>query len=418
MIRRPHVLVANVHFAPNTYGGATIVAEQVSHALVRDHGFRVTAISSVSRGDLMPYALIKSEHQGIVNYLINLPAGRSYAETYDNPQVTEVVSRLIRRLEPDLMHVHCVQDIGAGVIHAARRQGVPVILSVHDFWWICERQFMIRTDGAYCGQDPVSIENCQGCIDNMSRARTRDAVLREAAASADLITFPSRFADGLARRSGLGAGASMIWTNGVHLPGPGFFEAQARRRANGRLAFGFVGGPSPIKGWPLIRRAFEQLRTDTAFDGYLVDGSLDGSWWRDIDISRMTGNWQVVNRFEQDEMDDFYGRIDVLLFMSQWKETFGLTIREALVRGIRVIQTDSGGTTEHPAADPARLIPIGAGPDRLVEEVQRILATPDDHPRPLSLPSFGEQATEMAIRMRELLGGGTLLPVRLNFPLS
>ncbi len=405
MTRQPHVLVVNIYFAPYTYGGATVVAEQVARALTRDHGFRVSAVSAFSRGDLAPYALIKTETDGIVNYLINLPHGRPYAETYDNPQVTELLDRLIRRLGPDLLHVHCVQDIGAGVIHAARRQNLPVILSTHDFWWICERQFMIRMDGTYCAQDPIAIENCRGCIDNMSRARTRDSILREAAASADLITFPSHFAHDLSQRSGLGARASMVWENGVHLPGPGFFQAQARRRAGGRLAFGFVGGPSQIKGWPIIRQAFERLKTDVAFDGYLVDGSLDGSWWRGVDISGMVGNWQVVERFDQDTLDDFYARIDVLLFMSQWKETFGLTIREALARGIRVIQTDSGGTTEHAAADPARLIPIGAGPQRLMAEIERVLAAPEAHPQPLAVTSFAEQASGMAAQMRKLIAG-------------
>ena len=44
------------------------------------------------------------------------------------------------------------------------------------------------------------------------------------------------------------------------LPGPGFFEAQARRRAKSpRTVFGFVGGPSQIKGWPVMRAAFERL---------------------------------------------------------------------------------------------------------------------------------------------------------------
>ena len=111
-----HVMVINVFFAPYSYGGATIVAEEVARALHRDHGLQITAISAMSRADLPPYMVMRSERDGIANYLINLPQGRSYAEAYDNPQVTEAVAELIRSLSPDLVHVHCVQDIGAGVI--------------------------------------------------------------------------------------------------------------------------------------------------------------------------------------------------------------------------------------------------------------------------------------------------------------
>jgi glycosyltransferase involved in cell wall biosynthesis len=50
--------------------------------------------------------------------------------------------------------------------------------------------------------------------------------------------------------------------------------------------------------------------------------------------------------YSQKGLDDFFASIDVLLFPSQWKESFGLTIREALVRDVWIISTDAGGVTE------------------------------------------------------------------------
>lgn len=400
----PHILVINVFFAPYSYGGATVVAEEVVRELRREHGFQVTAISATSRADMPAYSLLKTEVDGIANYLINMPFGRPYAELYDNSHVTEAIDGLMQTLAPDVVHLHCLQDIGAGVIAAAKRRGLPVVLSTHDFWWLCERQFMIRMDGRYCGQDPVRIEACRGCVDDMRRARSRDGVLKAAASQADLITYPSEFARGLCERSGLSAVDSMVWQNGVRLPTPAFFEAQARRRAkNDRLVFGFVGGPSHIKGWPIIRRAFERIGRDD-FAGLLVEGSLDGSWWQDVKLSKLQGDWEVYPRFSQNELDDFYAQIDVLLFLSQWKETYGLTVREALARGIRVIQTDSGGSTEHAAVDPERLLPIGAGADQLIAEIERMLETPKDHPAPQHVTSFADQAKEIAVQMRSLMG--------------
>lgn len=399
----PHVLVINIYFAPYTYGGATVVAEQVAKALKQDHGFQITAISAMSRADLTPYSVVKTEQDGIPNYMINLPFGRPYAETYSNPQVTEVVDRLMYRLEPDLVHLHCLQDIGAGVLGAAKRQGRPVILSTHDFWWLCERQFMIRMDGQYCRQDPINIDNCRGCVDNLPRARSRQNTLRAEANQADLLTFPSAFAKELSEKSGLRGRDSLVWSNGVHLPKPDFADKQKARRADApQLAFGFVGGPSQIKGWPVIRQAFEQLKSDQPFEVFVVDGSLDGSWWKNTDFSKLAGRWHVVPRFSQEDMDDFYSKIDVLLFMSQWKETFGLTIREALARGIRVIQTDSGGTTEHAHADPSRMLAIGDGPERLIPELERILAEAGSHPAPAAVTSFADQASVLAERIQQL----------------
>lgn len=400
----PHVVVINIYFAPYTYGGATVVAEEVARNLRTEHGYRVTAISAMSRADMDAYAITKSEVDGIPNYLINLPYGRPYTETYDNAQVTKAVDGLLQSLSPDLVHVHCLQDIGAGVIGAAKRRGLPVILSTHDFWWLCERQFMIRTEGRYCAQDPIDIENCRGCVDDLSRARIRQNVLMGEASQADLLTFPSQFAHDLSTRSGLTATSSKVWTNGVHVPKADFFDRQEKRRVERkRLAFGFVGGPSLIKGWPIIRQAFAQLKTEQDFDVFLVEGSLDGSWWANETFLDLPGNWQVVPRFAQEDMDDFYAQIDVLLFMSQWKETFGLTIREALARGIRLIQTDSGGTTEHEKVDPNRLLPIGAGPEQLVVELERVLAEADGHPAPVAVVSFADQAEALHEEIQSVL---------------
>ncbi len=387
-----HVLTANVFFSPHSYGGATVVAEQVAQELVRRHGCRVSAVSAMTRPELTAYAVMKVEKNGVQNYMINLPPHRSYAESYDNPQVTQIVAGLLDVLQPDLVHGHCLQDIGAGLLPLVRRRGLACVLSVHDFWWLCEHQFMIRPSQRYCGQDPIRIEDCRGCVDNLSRARARHSTLLSAAAQADLITFPSRFARDLSVRSGMTAPRMAVWENGVLLPGPGFFEAQAARRSRDpRLVFGFLGGPSQTKGWPVVKAAFETLgRGD--FAGYLVDGSLKDSWWRGHDISKLRGDWRIHPRFDQDQMDAFYARIDVLLFLSQWKETFGLAIREAAARGIRVLQTDSGGTTEWDGASRDEMLAIGDGPDRLRAAVLRELERPRRGTAPLAVASYADQA--------------------------
>lgn len=399
----PHILLVNVFFAPFSYGGATVVAEQVAKSLIRRGKARITAVSLISRADLAPYAVIKSEKDGIANYLINVPHGRGYREIYDNPAVTAELERLIDRLVPDLMHVHCIQEIGAGILQAAKGRGLPVVLSVHDFWWICDRQFMIRVDHRYCGQNPVRIDACRGCVEDFDAAKTRFDYLSAQGALADIVTYPSRFALELSEASGFAPGRGVVWENGVRQPGDGFGAMQAARRAaDPRLVFGFVGGPSQLKGWPVIRQAMADLDRDD-FRVVVVEGSLDGSWWAGHDLSDLPGDWQVHPRFSQDSMDEFYAGIDILLFMSQWKETFGLAIREALARGIGVIQTDSGGTTEHGAVPPERLIPIGAGAEVLRPQLDAALAA---HPAPAQVhevASFDDQADRFAKMIRPLL---------------
>lgn len=409
MTRQLHLLVVNVLFAPNTYGGATHVAEQVAAELVRRHDVRVTAVSAMSRAEYAPYAVMKAERDGIVNHLINLPASRSPTEIYNNPLVAERVSAIVRDCTPDLAHVHCVQDIGANLLTTLQALALPVVLSIHDFWWLCERQFMIRPDGRYCGQDPINIEGCRGCVSDFPAAAERHHYLGRQAATADLVTYPSRFALDLCERSGLAPDHGVVWPNGIVPPAADFAVRQkARRDRDPRVAFGFVGGPSPIKGWPIIQDAFRALGRDDCV-GYLVDASLDGSWYPPARYAGMRGDWRVHPRYDAATADNFYAKIDVLLFLSQWKETFGLTIREALARGIQVIQTDGGGTVDHNGRDRVRFLAIGDGPRKLLAEIERLLDAPElARPDPLPQPNYGAQAHAL---MR-LLARHDLLPAR------
>ena len=406
-----HVLILNVFFAPHTYGGATVVAEEVGRRLVSEQGAQVSAISVMSRPDLGPYAVIRGEVGGMATWLINLPPGRGYVDGYVNAEAGERIARIVAEIEPDIAHVHCVQDLGADCLMRLKAAGLPVVLSVHDFWWLCERQFMLRPDGRWCGQSPIRIERCRGCVDDHDRAEARHSALAGLAGLADVVTYPSRFARDLCTASGFAAERAVLWENGVRPPEPDFFVRQAARRAGDpRPVFGFVGGPSRMKGWPLLHDAFTMLDRE-GFRGLVVEGSLDGSWWRDRSLDALAGEWSVHPRYDQASMDDFFAEIDVLLFLSQWKETYGLTIREALARGIRVIQTDSGGTVEHPAADRARMLAIGDGPDQLRKEIEGVLDMPGDWPEPIEVVSQSGQAAAFVDIANNLLGRETCLPV-------
>ncbi|KIN62880.1 Glycosyl transferase family protein [Sulfitobacter noctilucicola] len=400
-----HILVANVFFAPFSYGGATVVAEQVAQALIRQGGFRVTAVSLCMRKELADYSVIKSQKNGVVNYLINVPEHRKYGEMYDNPEITERLAELISALQPDMVHAHCIQDIGVGIITAAEDSGVPVVLSVHDFWWLCERQFMIRLNGTYCAQDPVRIENCKGCVDNFWAAKMRFNHLQQMSSRVALVTYPSSFAKTLSERSGFAPGLGVVWENGVNQPATDFAKKQsARRMRDKRITFGYLGGPAHIKGWPQVRQVFESLnRSD--FRAIVVDGSLDQTWWSERDLKGLKGDWAIYPRFDQAQMDDFYAEIDVLLFTSQWKETFGLAIREALARGIEVIQTDSGGTVEHGTIPHHKLVPIGTETGPLKDQILGCLETGVRGQRPKQVASFDDQARAFVQLVEQVLGG-------------
>jgi len=194
------LLIANVFFPPHSFGGATIVAQELARALHATDGIEVIAFSAMSRPEFPAYALSRSEWRGITNWMINLPPDRSREDSYQNAEVAKVFSRLLVDIEPDLVHVHCVQDIGAHVLQACHDANTPSILSMHDFWWFCERQFMIDFHGQYCGQSQIRPERCARCVADRQFTRKRRAYLGAQLELPSLITSHARKRGADARR--------------------------------------------------------------------------------------------------------------------------------------------------------------------------------------------------------------------------
>ena len=345
-----HVLIANVHFRPYSYGGATLVAEWMAEALVR-RGHRVSVFATRPGNRSDAYTVARTTPlPGVDVYLVALPPGRPAALADDNPAVASALLPIARRLAPDVAHLHCLQDLGAGLLPGLKALGIPTVLSFHDYWWACARQFLIRSDHRPCTLPAARAADCAACAGPAAPARL--ARLSAIARQADLRTAPGPSAAAFCDASG--CGPTTVWENGILPPGRGFAVSRAGR--SGPAVFGYLGGPSTAKGWPVLREAARRLgRNDLIFRA--VDGGVLAPWWRPGAFDGLPGVWQTAPRFDPAAADGFYAGIDALIFPSRWRETYGLTVREALARGLRVIRTGPGGQAEHPPTRAVRAYP-------------------------------------------------------------
>jgi glycosyltransferase involved in cell wall biosynthesis len=116
----------------------------------------------------------------------------------------------------------------------------------------------------------------------------------------------------------------------------------------------------------------------------------------------VAGRIDIVPAYTQDEMDAFFADVDVLLFPSQWKESFGLTVREALARRVWVIATEGGGPGEA-IVDGVNgtLIPLDGRSAPLQRAVEQLLETPamlDHFHDPACVPVLDYEGQAAALR--------------------
>jgi glycosyltransferase involved in cell wall biosynthesis len=163
---------------PNILGGIPRYTMPLARRLV-EAGHHVDYISSggyLGRYDLGIRRRWETRTEDGVDYhlLINaksvgIHSGRPQLDV-DNPDV-ETIARHARRLEPDVIHVHSLLAIPAGVLPELATIA-PTVLSVHDYALMCQRRVLVQRTEQICTTYPTQVD-CPWCIDTVSPAKYR-----------------------------------------------------------------------------------------------------------------------------------------------------------------------------------------------------------------------------------------------------
>jgi len=335
------ILTVNIFYSPRSFGGATIVAEGLNRILNERADLEIYVFTTLPLDVVPAYALRRYEADGVTVFGVGLPHSDDVRSQFENFHILDAFEDVLLAVKPDLVHFHCIQGIGVAVADLCVARGIRYVVTLHDTWWLCGRQFMIGQQGKYCNQEEIDIQSCACCVDDADLNNYRQARLRTVLNNAALLLSPSRFSADFYIRNGLSAEKILVNKNGIRKPGD-----SRKYRGAGPLTFGYVGGNTEIKGVHLVKKVFTEL-ADLAVKLVVVDNTLNlGSSSYEKDFFKGAGNVEIVPAYTQNTIDSFFSRIDVLLFPTQCKESFGLTVREALARNVWVITTDAGGVVE------------------------------------------------------------------------
>jgi len=383
-----------------------VVAEQLTQHLAQHHGWQVLVFSSHIDPAVPAYSLRRYSVDGCDVVSINLPMHLSYEEASQNPEVDRAVHRVLQRFQPNLVHCHAIQSLGCGYFQAIKQAAIPLVVTVHDNWWLCDRQFMISGFGRYCEQTRIDPERCRYCVDFPDRFEARNSYLHQQLLLADRVLAPSQFQRDLYRANGFPANSCLTNENGVVRP-----KQILTRKPRDKVQLGFIGGPGDIKGADVIVKALQGLGPRNDYRLLVVDAAQNvGSSWRNPADWDIPGELEFLPAYDQTTIDAFFAQIDVLLFPSQWRESFGLTVREALARDVWVIGTGEGGIGEAIVeGENGRRLPLSRDPIFLQAALEECLSDPghwSTYRNPLrdKIRWFEQQAADLDTLYHELTG--------------
>lgn len=402
----PRILGVNVFFEPRSFGGATIVAEEIARCINASGKARYAMLTSLPCTEVAPYKVVRYKSSAAEVFGMGLPFEADPAFDFDNPFTPIAFREILRSWQPDVVHLHSIQGFGVQIAEACQEAGIPYVVTMHDAWWICARQFMITGEGKYCHQTKVDLSICSKCVVNPVLNPYRQHRLHEVLSGAALMLAPSRFFRGVYTANGFDPARVRVNKNGVKPPKTAIERAPLAQR---KLRLGFVGGEGPAKGSELIKAALREL-PHTNYELHVVDAALNlGRRHIFEETWQIPGTLKIVPAYTQATIDEFFASVDVLLFPTQCKESFGLTVREAMLRDTWVVATDAGGAVEDIIdGENGDILPLINGYEPFREALRRLLDDPARldgyrNPHPELIRVFADQAIELLDYMDEVV---------------
>src|SRR5205823_3691626 len=106
------------------------------------------------------------EYEGVRVHVIEEPLrlkNNCFDHEYWNPNIGAHFEQLLRDFAPDLVHSFHLQNLSASLIEACKNNGLPIVCSTTDFWFVCPVVQLKRPDGAVCRGPEKGASNCLTC---------------------------------------------------------------------------------------------------------------------------------------------------------------------------------------------------------------------------------------------------------------
>ncbi len=177
---------------------------------------------------------------------------------------------------------------------------------------------------------------------------------------------------------------------------PGYIHrAEQARRQHKPLTIGVVSRLEGIKGMDLVIPAFAEVHRQEPGTQMLVvgDGSMRPLMERQAREADVADCVTFVGRQEQERLQDYYDRIDILLMPSR-SEGFGLTAIEGMARGCVLVASNIGGLPEVVIDGETGLLHRSEDVSDMAEKILLLLRQ----------PQMREKMSEAAVRRTALFG--------------
>ncbi|MBK8100467.1 MAG: glycosyltransferase [Planctomycetes bacterium] len=353
------VLLIAHGFPPDSVGGVEQHVHGLAHALAAaGHDVHVLARASLPLLDQGVFLPGPHGNPQVTRYAFRWHGVDSLDTLYTCPPMAAALATWLQARTAagerfDLAHLHHLTGVTSDAPAVLQAAGIPVVLTLHDYWLLCPRGQMWHRREEVC--DRADPDRCSPCIEatftglvvpgaGAGATARLHARSRAALAQVDRFVIPSARAIPPYAAFGLDPTRITVVGNGVDterlatLPPPTFA---------GPLRVGYLGTLIPSKGLHVLLAALRRLPPGTAsldIHGNTVPYHGDeGYLTRCFAPLRAGDPVRYHGPYVAADLPRILAALDVVAAPALWQEAFGLTVREALAAGRPVLVSRIGG---------------------------------------------------------------------------
>jgi glycosyltransferase involved in cell wall biosynthesis len=368
------VVVATHHFPPRYTSGAELEAYRAA-AWLRDHGHKVyvVCVEAIGKGDSSGLTFEDDLYDDLPVRRLSLNQGAApdpFRWGYDNPWIGEHLRSYLAELAPDVFHLVSGYLMSGSTLRAAMELQIPTVVTLTDFWFLCPRIILLRSDGQLCAP-PFDAVTCARCLgeekrryripgwiapglmstfwrkqrDSVARIQARMKFLRTTLNRVDAIISRSQFLHNLYVEAGIASEKLVFSRQGQDFPD--LTPEVLSKPPNLHLRIGYMGQIAPHKGVHTLFEAVRQLPGVNLDVKAYGDATRFPSYTRRLQrIARQDSRLSLAGVYKRSEVSQVLQGLDVVVVPSLWYENSPNTIVEAFGHHTPVIASDLGGMAE------------------------------------------------------------------------
>jgi glycosyltransferase involved in cell wall biosynthesis len=379
-------------FPPASLGGTETYTHNLARALAKDHEvfvfYRDDGNGCAFREEWEEREGFRAWHMERAFDTEQASPIALFFDTFFNRDVEASFKRFLTEVQADIVHFQHLMLLSYRLIAQTKRLGLPCLLTLHDYWFLCANSQLIRPNAQICQRKPLSL-NCARCATVRINKlwlrplfpiialvfKIRDALVQRAALKADLLISPSQFLSKQYVTAGFPTDRLRQLENGIDVER---IQAFSRKPLVGdRIRITYLGSLAWQKGIHTLIQATNQLPPDRVHLRIIGNPNTFPDYASSL--QRMA-NPALVS-FEGQLPNNLVGQAlvetDVLAVPSLWYENSPVVIQEAFAARVPVIASNLGALSEKVHHEVNGLLAPPGDIDAWRKTLERLVQEPD-----------------------------------------